>query len=264
MEKRKPLVKNLTKALTFALCCVLCMGVLSIPTYALLDENGWSVNGATFVFEASRDMLNELDDIYHYYQIGQPTTTGYSIEPLRQPDFDYYGGRVYEIVPSTPNASYTIFGKPPKEYTISKVYITYEGFTGIQIVNPEVGGNVLNPEFVFNANVAVGAEIIIEWKYDITHTTNPTYRFNITFLPDYEPPNDDMTLEEAFKKGYQEGLKDGRVDGNFLSIITDPIGALFSITIIEIDDTVISLGTVFFTVVGISLMLWFLKYFAGG
>lgn len=74
--------------------------------------------------------------------------------------------------------------------------------------------------------------------------------------------------QKGLEDGYQRGLRDGRNEGgsanSFLSIITDPISALFGITIVQINGITITLGAVFFTQVGIILLLIYLKYFAGG
>lgn len=69
----------------------------------------------------------------------------------------------------------------------------------------------------------------------------------------------------GYDEGYMLGYAEGSNQDNFIvSIFTDPIGALMGITLYEHDGFELTIGSIFFTIIGILLLVVFLRYFAGG
>ena len=69
----------------------------------------------------------------------------------------------------------------------------------------------------------------------------------------------------GYDEGYMLGLAEGSNQENFIvSIFSDPIGALMGITLYEHDGFELTIGSIFFTIIGILLLVVFLRYFAGG
>lgn len=76
-------------------------------------------------------------------------------------------------------------------------------------------------------------------------------------------------LEGYLNSIYQDGRNDGYTEGlevnnPIVNMFTDPIGALFSITLYETNGFELTIGGIFFTFIGILLFVAFLRYFAGG
>lgn len=82
----------------------------------------------------------------------------------------------------------------------------------------------------------------------------------------------DEGLRDGKKEGYSEGLEVGEkmgfdkgfaegVSSGFMGVLSDPLGAIFGLTIYKDATFELTLGVMFFTIVGILLFLAFLRFF---
>lgn len=149
---------------------------------------------------------------------------------------------------------------------------------------------VVDDGTVVNSYSASTSQIEIDYdkSYDIrfisgSNTINYSTGVMIYFLPSgydtgysvgYEAGYTNGQLA-GYESGYQDALKknaeaydNGRAEGiasGFYGLFTDPIGALFNFVIVPLPDGGgITLGTIFLVMIAISLIVIYLKYFAGG
>lgn len=130
-------------------------------------------------------------------------------------------------------------------------------------------------------------DVVLELDFE-RDTTLPlkTYFFRVIFsqanvISDYEQGYTAGYMagllygqENGYNMGYQDGLESGdayhkgRADGiasGLFGLFTNPIGEIFKFTIVPAgENPAVTLGAVFLVLVAISLIIIYLKYFAGG
>ena len=97
--------------------------------------------------------------------------------------------------------------------------------------------------------------------YFQSNPDDPTFQ---QWLLDNTTLVDESMIESDYGFGYDQGFNDGWTNSAIGDTLKAPVEALNSIVLLDIAGTTITLGGVIFTMVVLSIMLIFLKKYAGG
>lgn len=122
-----------------------------------------------------------------------------------------------------------------------------------------------------------------EYTYIVNSDSIPNLSLSVTYSDDQDDIWETFTIlieiRDSYAQAYYQGYDDGYDDGyekaiedmgnshlvnDFIQVITNPVRAVMSFQLADLGGTVITIGNVFYTVIGIFLIIAFLKMFAGG
>lgn len=272
MANKQKIVKKITKAVIFCLCCVILVGSVSIPTFAVIDDSGYSTDGFS-VTASGRILSTSVFSDWILRHANSPTQTpilNWYVADKSQSPFYF----TFEVPEVSNGSQYYLKFVVPEGYRFGGINVTHE-FAGETITEAvtitEIDGV---PTFDITINIGYDIEIIIE-KVDTPTLPDKTIQgiISIAEQPD-DPvaPSPDYVL--GYDAGYGIGYSDGYIEGSkagntsFVELLFKPIQAMHSVVLFDINGTQaggeISIGGIFGTVVSIMLLVAFLRYFAGG
>ena len=249
------------------------------------------------LFSISSSAYVNNDDVFYFYVLNDGGTT------LVHPDVTYYYNSYGDItyagstndlllmspIPSEYHIGYKYYYGGPVTVDLSESYIDVSNYVyynrlwiyGIdKVVAIKVfdgSGNLVSwndtPNSVPSFDVNSGYYYLIYTKSGDSSIPNITadVRFNLAVNStggggsagdDYDIGYEDG-YSDGYDLGYSVGFNDGYDNANIdfiFNTIVDPVSALFNFELLPS----ISIGSIFATILGISLVLLFLKYFAGG
>ena len=158
-------------------------------------------------------------------------------------DFNIWGGY---------NADYFIVQADGSSVDISYSF-TDDGSGGIKTVYRQLlrDGDIVGTWLVPRARLI----------YFQSNPEDPTFQ---QWLLDNTTLIDEAMIDSVYGFGYDNGYNDGWTNSAIGDTLKAPVEALNSIVLLDIAGTTITLGGVIFTMVVLSLMLIFLKKYAGG
>lgn len=272
MENKQKIVKKITKAVIFCLCCVLVVGSVSIPTFAVIDDNGYSTDGFTVTVDGLISSSRVFDD-WQLRHNNSPSLTGimtWYVEDESQPPLYY----TFEVPAVNYGSTYFIEFIIPQGYRMDGINVNHVfngNITSETVVLDDVNGV---PTFNITINKTYDVNITMTRDED-TSLPSITMQGFITIADtsdDPIAPSPDYSL--GYEAGYGIGYSDGYIEGlkagntSFVELLFKPIQAMHSVVLFDINGTQaggeISIGGIFGTVVSIMLLVAFLRYFAGG
>ena len=201
-----------------------------------LQANATKRVSTVYDFSGEYRLLNEQLSNLSFAQSGT-VTQSYAF------DFNIWGGY---------NADYFIVQADGSSVDISYSF-TDDGSGGIKTVYRQLlrDGKIVGTWLVPRARLI----------YFQSNPEDPTFQ---QWLLDNTTLIDEAMIESVYGFGYDNGYNDGWTNSAIGDTLKAPVEALNSIILLDIAGTSITLGGVIFTMVVLSLMLIFLKKYAGG
>lgn len=274
MENRQKIVKKITKPVIFTLCCVLILGVLSLPIFAVESDNNIYFRASSAVdynnlgFELTYDN-NGLPQL-KAFPINQTIAVGANYKPYQFEStanstygfclefFTYRGCRIVVIDPSYPDTFVDTFDIVD---SVTNIYIDLADYDFVPTIS-----------CVRTINTSsTGAFQRVYIQIDTEYSPSQDYQdgFNAGYNQGFTEGNY-RGFDDGYEAGYADGLAEaGNGDsGGFLQLLFSPIQALNAVVLYDTNGSSaggeVTIGGIFWTILGILLLTAFMRYFAGG
>lgn len=266
------IVKKITQVAIISLCCILIVGAVSLPTFAVIDDSGYSNDGFTVSATGIINSTSVFSD-WVLRHVNSPSITPilnwYVPEESQAPV--YY---TFEVPDVSQGSRYYLEFIVPQGYLFEGIFVNHK-YSGETITDnvtiTEINGV---PTFEIYINIGYDVEIVLR-RDEETSLPDITFQgyINIAEIPD-DPvaPSPDYVL--GYDAGYGQGFSDGYIQGSkegntsFVELLFKPIQAMHSVVLFDINGTQeggeITIGGIFGSIVSIMLLVAFLRYFAGG
>lgn len=274
MENRQKIVKKITKPFVFTLCCVLILGVLSIPAFA--DESDTTIyfraNSAVdynnLGFELTYDNngvpelkafpINQTVVVSGNYKPYQFESNALNTYGFRLEFFTYQGCRIVVIDPANPDAIYDSFEIVD---SVTNIYIDLADYDFVPTISCVRTVNT----------TSVGAFQRVFIQIDTEYSPSQDYQdgYNAGYNQGFTDGNN-RGFDDGYEAGYADGLTESgnSETGGFLQILFSPIQALNAVVLYDTNGASaggeVTIGGIFWTILGILLLTAFMRYFAGG